>query len=163
MRALLQRTTRASVRVDGETVASIGPGLVVFVGVAPTDDVATADALARQITELRIFRDAEGRTNRSLTEVDGSALVVSQFTLFADTRRGRRPGFTGAAAPDHAERLYLRLADALRALAVQVAQGRFGAEMQVELVNDGPFTIWLDTVPIARDVIPELPAGPLLD
>ena len=119
---------------------------MVFVGVGPTDDVATADALARRITELRIFRDAEGRTNRSLMEVDGSALVVSQFTLFADTRRGRRPGFTGAASPDHAERLYLRIADALRALDVQVAQGRFGAEMEVELVNDGPFTIWLDTV-----------------
>ncbi len=146
MRALLQRTTRAYVRVDGETVGSIGLGLVVFVGVAPTDDVATVDALARRITELRIFRDTEGRTNRSLMEVDGSALVVSQFTLFADTRRGRRPGFTAAASTDHAERLYLRLADALRALDVQVAQGRFGAEMQVELVNDGPFTIWLDTV-----------------
>ena len=145
MRALLQRTTRASVRVDGETIGSIGPGLVVFVGVGPADDAATADALARRITELRIFRDAEGRTNRSLMEVGGAALVVSQFTLFADTRRGRRPGFTGAAAPDHAEQLYLRLADALRALGVQVERGRFGAEMQVELVNDGPFTIWLDT------------------
>ena len=146
MRALLQRTTGASVRVDGETVGAIGLGLVVFVGVAPTDDVATADGLARRITELRIFRDEHGRTNRSLVDIGGSALVVSQFTLFADTRRGRRPGFTGAASPDHAERLYLRLADALRALDVQVAQGRFGAEMQVELVNDGPFTIWLDTV-----------------
>lgn len=146
MRALLQRTTGASVRVDGETVGAIGLGLVVFVGVGPTDDAATADALARRITELRIFRDEEGRTNRSLVDIGGSALVVSQFTLFADTRRGRRPGFTGAASPHHAERLYLRLADALRALDVQVGQGRFGAEMQVELVNDGPFTIWLDTV-----------------
>ena len=132
-------------RVDGTTVGTIGPGLVVFVGVGPADDVATADGLARRITELRIFRDAGGRTNRSLVEIEGSVLVVSQFTLFADTRRGRRPGFTGAASPEHAERLYLRLADALRALDVQVAQGRFGAEMEVELVNDGPFTIWLDT------------------
>lgn len=146
MRALLQRTTRACVRVNGATVGAIGPGLVVFVGVGPADDVTTADGLARRIAELRIFRDEEGRTNRSLLEVEGSALVISQFTLFADTHRGRRPGFTGAASPDHAERLYLRLADALRALDVQVALGRFGTEMQVELVNDGPFTIWLDTV-----------------
>ena len=146
MRALLQRTTRACVRVNGATVGAIGPGLVVFVGVGPADDVTTADGLARRIAELRIFRDEEGRTNRSLLEVEGSALVISQFTLFADTHRGRRPGFTGAASPDHAERLYLRLADALRAHDVQVATGRFGSEMQVELVNDGPFTIWLDTV-----------------
>ena len=146
MRALLQRTTQASVRINGATVGEIGPGLVVFVGVGPADDVTTADGLARRIAELRIFRDEEGRTNRSLLEVEGSALVISQFTLFADTHRGRRPGFTGAASPDHAERLYLRLADALRALDVQVALGRFGTDMQVELVNDGPFTIWLDTV-----------------
>lgn len=146
MRALLQRTTRACVRVNGATVGAIGPGLVVFVGVGPADDMTTADGLARRIAELRIFRDEEGRTNRSLLEVEGSALVISQFTLFADTHRGRRPGFTGAASPDHAERLYLRLAEALRALDVQVALGRFGTEMQVELVNDGPFTIWLDTV-----------------
>ena len=145
MRALLQRTTRASVRVDGTTVGAIGPGLVVFVGVGPTDDEAVADRLARRIMELRIFRDDEGRTNRSLLEIGGSALLVSQFTLFADTRRGRRPGFTGAAPSEHAQRLYLRLAEALRVLDVPVALGRFGAEMAVELINDGPFTIWLDT------------------
>ncbi len=145
MRALLQRTTRASVRVDGTTVGAIGPGLVVFVGVGPTDDEAVADGLARRIMELRIFRDDEGRTNRSLLEIGGSALLVSQFTLFADTRRGRRPGFTGAAPSEHAQRLYLRLAEALRVLDVPVALGRFGAEMAVELINDGPFTIWLDT------------------
>ncbi len=145
MRALLQRTTRASVRVDGTTVGAIGHGLVVFVGVGPTDDEAVADGLARRIMELRIFRDDEGRTNRSLLEIGGSALLVSQFTLFADTRRGRRPGFTGAAPSEHAQRLYLRLAEALRVLDVPVALGRFGAEMAVELINDGPFTIWLDT------------------
>ena len=145
MRALLQRTTRASVRVDGTTVGAIGPGLVVFVGVGPTDDEAVAYGLARRIMELRIFRDDEGRTNRSLLEIGGSALLVSQFTLFADTRRGRRPGFTGAAPSEHAQRLYLRLAEALRVLDVPVALGRFGAEMAVELINDGPFTIWLDT------------------
>jgi D-tyrosyl-tRNA(Tyr) deacylase len=145
MRALLQRTTGARVRVDDEIVGEIGNGLVVLVGVGPDDDEATADALARRITELRIFDDEAGKTNLSLLDVGGAALVVSQFTLYADTRRGRRPGFTGAAAPELANRLYLRVAAALRELGVEVAIGRFGAVMQVELVNDGPFTIWLDT------------------
>ncbi|MFL5678993.1 MAG: D-aminoacyl-tRNA deacylase [Chloroflexota bacterium] len=145
MRALLQRVTRAEVRVEGSVVGRIGPGLVVLLGVGPLDDDATTDALARQVAELRIFRDEEGRTNRSLLDVAGAVLVVSQFTLFADTSRGRRPGFTGAAAAEPAERLYLRFADALRRLGVEVATGRFGAEMEVELVNDGPMTIWLDT------------------
>ena len=103
-------------------------------------------ALARRVVELRIFRDGDtGRTDRSLLDVGGSVLVVSQFTLYADTRRGRRPGFTGAAPPDVAEARYERFATALRELEVTVATGRFGAEMAVELVNDGPFTIWLDT------------------
>jgi D-aminoacyl-tRNA deacylase len=145
MRALLQRVSRAEVRAGDEVVGRIESGLVVLLGVAPADDEPTADALARQVAELRIFRDDEGRTNRSLLEVAGAALVVSQFTLFADTRRGRRPGFTGAAPPELAERLYLRFAEALRELGIEVATGRFGAEMAVELVNDGPFTIWLDT------------------
>ena len=145
MRALLQRTTGASVRVDGEVVGEIGPGLVVFLGVGPSDDEATGESLARRIVELRIFRDEDGRTNRSLVDVGGAALVISQFTLFADTRRGRRPGFTGAAPPEQAERLYERVAGALRNLGVEVATGRFGAEMAVQLTNDGPFTIWLDT------------------
>jgi D-tyrosyl-tRNA(Tyr) deacylase len=145
VRALLQRTTCAEVRVAGEVVGAIGAGLVILLGVGPNDDETTADDLARKAAELRIFRDDEGRTNRSLLDVGGAALLVSQFTLYADTRRGRRPGFTGAAAPDLAERLYLAFADALRALGVSVATGRFGAEMSVSLVNDGPFTIWLDT------------------
>jgi D-aminoacyl-tRNA deacylase len=145
VRALLQRTTGARVRVDGEVVGEIGSGLVVLVGVGPDDTAAVADDLARKAAELRIFRDDEGRTNRSLLEVGGAALVVSQFTLFADTRRGRRPGFTGAAGPDLALDLVERFAATLRAVGVTVAQGRFGAEMAVELVNDGPFTIWLDT------------------
>jgi D-tyrosyl-tRNA(Tyr) deacylase len=131
--------------VDGVVVGEIGAGLVALLGVGPDDDEGTADELARKAAELRIFRDDDGRTNRSLLDIGGAALVVSQFTLYADTRRGRRPGFTGAASPEHAERLYLRFADALRALGVAVATGRFGAEMAVELVNDGPFTIWLDT------------------
>ena len=145
MRALLQRTTGARVRVEDEVVGEIGPGLVVLVGVGPDDTEPVAVDLARKAAELRIFRDDEGRTNRSLLDVGGAALVVSQFTLFADTRRGRRPGFTGAAAPDVASELVERFAAALRSLDVTVAQGRFGAEMAVELVNDGPFTIWLDT------------------
>ena len=145
MRALLQRTSGARVRVDGEIVGEVGRGLVILLGVGPDDDEAVADALARRSAELRIFDDAEGRTNLSLIDVGGQALVVSQFTLYADTRRGRRPGFTGAAAPELAERLYLRFAAALRDLGVAVATGRFGAVMEVELVNDGPFTIWLDT------------------
>ena len=145
MRVLLQRTTGASVRVDGRVVGEIGPGLVVFLGVGPTDDEATGETLARRIVELRIFRDEDGRTNRSLADVGGATLVVSQFTLFADTRRGRRPGFTGAAPPDVAERLYDRFAAALRSMGITVATGTFGAEMAVELVNDGPFTLWLDT------------------
>lgn len=145
MRALLQRVTRAVVRIDDETVGEIGPGLVVLLGVGPADDDAVTDELARKVAELRIYRDDEGRTNCSLLDVGGEALVVSQFTLFADTRRGRRPGFTGAAAPEKADRLYERFATALRAMGVRVATGRFGALMAVELVNDGPFTIWLDT------------------
>jgi D-tyrosyl-tRNA(Tyr) deacylase len=145
MRALLQRVSRAEVRVDDAPIASIGPGLVILLGVGPDDEPSIADALARKVAELRIFADDEGRTNRSLLEVAGEALVVSQFTLFADTRRGRRPGFTGAAAPDVAIPIYERFAGAMEGLGVSVARGRFGAEMAVELVNDGPFTIWLDT------------------
>ena len=145
MRALLQRTTAAEVRSGGEVVGAIGDGLVILLGVGPDDTEATADDLARKAAELRIFRDDDGRTNRSLLDVGGSALVISQFTLFADTRRGRRPGFTGAAPPELAERLYLRFATTLASLGATVATGRFGAEMSVELVNDGPFTIWLDT------------------
>jgi D-tyrosyl-tRNA(Tyr) deacylase len=145
VRALLQRTTGAEVRVEGEVAGAIGEGLVVLLGVGPGDTEATADDLAQKAAELRIFRDEAGRTNRSLLEVGGAVLVVSQFTLFADTRRGRRPGFTGAADPDLAERLYLRFAERLSSLGVSVATGRFGAEMAVSLVNDGPFTIWLDT------------------
>lgn len=146
MRALLQRVSRAAVRVDGETVAEIGPGLVILVGVGHADDEATADGLARRIVALRIFRDEAGRTNRSILEVGGGALVVSQFTLYADTSRGRRPGFTDAAPPELAERLYDRFADAIEQAGIEpMGRGVFGAEMAVELVNDGPFTLWLDT------------------
>jgi D-tyrosyl-tRNA(Tyr) deacylase len=146
VRALLQRVARASVAVDGRQIASIGAGLLVLLGVGHADDEATTDALARRATELRIFRDEDGRTNRSIIDVAGAALVVSQFTLYADTARGRRPGFTNAAPPELAERLYRRFAEQLRASGVaDVQTGSFGAEMAVELINDGPFTIWLDT------------------
>jgi D-tyrosyl-tRNA(Tyr) deacylase len=145
VRALLQRTSGARVRVEREVIGEIGPGLVVLLGVGPADDERVVDTLARRVTELRIFDDPEGRTNLSLIDVGGAVLLVSQFTLYADTRRGRRPGFTGAAAPELAERLYLRFAEALRGLGVTVATGRFGSVMEVELVNDGPFTIWLDS------------------
>ncbi len=126
-------------------VGRIGPGILVLLGVGPADDVAIGSALARKIAELRIFADDDGRTNRSLLDVGGAALIVSQFTLFADTRRGRRPGFTGAAPATLAEELYGRFCEAIASLGVRVERGRFGAEMAVELVNDGPFTIWLDT------------------
>ncbi len=145
MRALLQRTTGASVSVDGTVIGEIGAGLVVLLGIAHGDDDTMAHAMARRIAELRIFRDDDGRTNRSLLEISGAALVVSQFTLYADTRRGRRPGFTAAAAPEVAERVYADFVVSLRGVGVEVATGRFGAEMAVQLTNDGPFTIWLDS------------------
>ena len=145
MRALLQRVARGEVRIEGEVVGAIGEGLVILLGVGPDDTETTADEMARRASEIRIFRDAEGRTNRSLLETGGAALVVSQFTLYADTRRGRRPGFTTAGPPELAERLWRRFAASLEALGVRVATGRFGHEMEVELVNDGPFTIWLDS------------------
>jgi D-tyrosyl-tRNA(Tyr) deacylase len=146
VRALLQRVSRAEVRVEEETIASIGPGLLILLGVGREDDGAAAVALARRVTELRIFADEEGRTNRSILDIAGEALVVSQFTLYADTSRGRRPGFTNAADPAVANQVYERFAEALREAGVaDVQTGSFGAEMAVELVNDGPFTIWLDT------------------
>lgn len=147
MRAVIQRATHGCVIVDGEAVGILDPlpGLVVLVGVGPGDTEEQAKLLADKIAGLRIFADEKGKTNRSLVDIGGGALVVSQFTLFADLRRGRRPGFTTAASPDVAEPLVERVMDALRALGVPVQGGRFGADMQVELVNDGPFTIVLDT------------------
>ncbi len=146
MRALLQRVTRAEVRVAGSRVAEIGLGVVALVGVGHGDDEVVADALARRIVELRIFRDEAGKTNRSVLDVAGGVIVVSQFTLYADMSRGRRPGFTQAADPELAKRLYERVVTRLREAGVTpVGTGEFGAEMAVELVNDGPFTLWLDT------------------
>ena len=144
MRALVQRTTGARVTVAEETVGEIGAGLVVFVCAMAGDGAAEADRLAAKIAKLRIFRDDAGRMNRALLDTGGAALVVSQFTLAAETR-GNRPGFSAAAPPDEALRLYEHFAAALAGLGVPVATGRFGAEMTVALVNDGPVTIWLDT------------------
>jgi D-tyrosyl-tRNA(Tyr) deacylase len=144
MRALLQRVREASVTVAGERVGAIGPGLLVFLGVGQGDGEAEAVALADRIAGLRIFEDEAGKMNRSLLDTHRAALVVSQFTLYADTRKGRRPSFIEAAPPDEARRLIARACEALRRLGVEVQEGVFAAEMQVALVNDGPVTIWLD-------------------
>jgi D-tyrosyl-tRNA(Tyr) deacylase len=145
MRALLQRVSRAQVRVDGQPVGEIDRGLLVFLGVEPSDDEWVASGMAAKVAGLRIFADAEGLTNLSLGEVEGAALVVSQFTLYADARRGRRPSFVGAAGPVVGERLYEVFCEILASTGVPVRQGIFGAHMEVDLVNDGPFTIWLDS------------------
>jgi len=145
MRLLLQRVTRAKVSVDGRVVGEIGPGLLVLVGVGHDDTEDTSRAMASKAVDLRIFRDDEGRTNRSLIDVSGAALAISQFTLFADTRKGRRPSFLDAAPPDQGNALYESFCSAVQERGVKVAKGIFGAEMEVELVNDGPMTIWLDS------------------
>lgn len=149
MRALVQRVTRASVTVEGEVIGQIGPGVLVLVCAMADDSEAEADKLAAKLSKLRIFHDEAGKMNRALLDTGGSALVVSQFTLAADTSRGNRPGFSTAAAPADGERLYLHFAQALSALGVTVETGRFGADMAVELVNDGPVTIWLEIEPPA--------------
>jgi D-tyrosyl-tRNA(Tyr) deacylase len=145
MRLLIQRVSRAEVRVGGERVSAIERGLVVLVGVGHDDTPEVADQMAGKCVELRIFRDAAGKTNLALADVAGEVLAVSQFTLFADTSRGRRPSFLGAAPPELGERLYELFAAAVEARGVRVARGIFGAEMEVELVNDGPLTIWLES------------------
>jgi D-tyrosyl-tRNA(Tyr) deacylase len=150
MKAVIQRVSRASVEVDGQGVGVIGRGLLVLLGVAQGDAADDARMLAQKTAEMRIFEDAEGRFNLSLLDVAGEALVVSQFTLLADTRRGRRPSFTDAAPPATAEPLVREFQETLRALGVTVAGGRFGAHMQVDLVNDGPVTIILDTTDLQR-------------
>ena len=145
MRALLQRVQKAHVDVAGRTVGETGPGLLIFVCAMPDDDHETARALAAKVSKLRIFADETGKTNHSLLQSEGSALVVSQFTLAADTSRGNRPGFSRAAKPDFAEALYLAFVDALKASGIPTQTGQFGAEMAVHLINDGPFTLWLDS------------------
>jgi D-aminoacyl-tRNA deacylase len=145
LRLLLQRVSRAEVRVDGTVTGTIDHGLLALLGVGHDDTTAIAAQLAKRTVELRIFRDGDGRTNLSLVDVGGSVLVVSQFTLYADTRRGRRPSFVRAAPPALGEELYEAYARELERLGIKVARGVFGAWMEVELVNDGPFTIWLDS------------------
>jgi D-tyrosyl-tRNA(Tyr) deacylase len=145
MRALIQRVREASVTVADQEVARIGPGLLVLLGAGQGDDPAEIAYLAPKVANLRIFEDDAGKMNRSLLDVGGAALVVSQFTLYADTRKGRRPSFTDAASPAEAAALVDAFAAALRALGLPVAQGIFQAEMQVALVNDGPVTIWIDS------------------
>jgi len=146
VRAVIQRVSRADVRVDGAAVASIGGGVVVLVGVAAGDTAADADALGAKIAALRIFPDEVGKMNLSLTDTGGSAIVVSQFTLLADVRRGRRPSFTGAEDPERAAPLVDRVAGAIAASGVPVRSGRFGERMEVDLVNDGPVTIVLEVL-----------------
>ena len=146
MKAVLQRVTHASVVVGGETVGKIGPGLLVLLGAGRDDVEEDVRYIARKIADLRIFSDAAGKFNLALGDISGAVLLVSQFTLYADTRRGRRPSFIGAAPPDIAHALVDRCAQLLRASGIHVETGRFGAHMDVTLLNDGPVTILLDSV-----------------
>ena len=145
MRALIQRVRQAEVTVDGRSTGRIGPGLMVLVCAMQGDPDDAPEKLAARVAKLRIFRDDAGKMNRSVLDTGGAALVVSQFTLAADTRTGNRPGFSSAEAPARGEALYLRFAQALRDLGLNVETGEFGADMQVALVNDGPVTIWIDS------------------
>jgi D-tyrosyl-tRNA(Tyr) deacylase len=145
LKVLLQRVTGASVSIDGKVVGEIGQGLVAFVGVAEGDDEKDIDYLVPKMTGLRIFADEEGRFNVSVADIGGELLLVSQFTLLADTRKGRRPGFTGAAPPEQAEALFERFVERTRATGLKVETGRFQQYMQVEIHNDGPVTIMLDS------------------
>ncbi len=149
MRVVLQRVMRSAVSVDGVDVSSIGLGYLLLVGVGHADAEAEAEQLATKIVGLRLFRDAEGKTNLDLAAVGGAVLVVSQFTLYADTRKGRRPSFIGAAEPARAAELVEHFARSLEAHGVRVGRGVFGAEMAVALTNDGPFTIVFDTESVA--------------
>ena len=151
MRLVVQRASRAAVRIDGATVGEIGGGALVLAGIGSTDDEAVVDGMADKLAGLRYFPDADGRSNLTIADVGGSFLVVSQFTLYGDVRRGRRPGFTEAALPELAERLVDRFVERLRSAGHRVETGRFGAMMDVELVNDGPFTLVLDS---AQDLGP---------
>lgn len=150
MRALVQRVTRAAVSVGGETVGEVSRGLVVLVGVTHTDDAATAAYLADKIANLRIFEDAAGKFNLSALDLQAEILVVSQFTLYADARRGRRPDFIAAARPETAAPLVEALAQQLETSGLRVARGQFQQKMLVEIWNDGPVTVWLDTVELRK-------------
>lgn len=144
MRALLQRVSKASVTVEGQTISSIGKGLLILLGVGHGDGEEQAKFLAEKIANLRVFEDEQGKTNLSILDVKGEAIVVSQFTLYADTRKGRRPSFIDAAMPEVAEPLVSRFVELLRGHGVPTQTGVFGAHMQVKIHNDGPVTIWLE-------------------
>lgn len=150
MRCLVQRVTRASVTVDSELVGSVGKGYLVLLGVCPEDDEGIADAVAKKLVNLRIFEDEKGKMNRSITDVGGDALIVSQFTLYADCKHGNRPSFIGACEPKRAEELYQYFCDAVAELGIGVQRGIFGADMKVKLLNDGPVTIMLDSAEIVK-------------
>ncbi|MCH8063337.1 MAG: D-tyrosyl-tRNA(Tyr) deacylase [Chloroflexi bacterium] len=145
MRALVQRVTGASVTVEGEALGSIGPGLVVFIGITSADDAADAEYLANKIANLRIFSDDLGRFDRSALDLGAELLIVSQFTLYADTRKGRRPSFTDAAPPEQAEALFAKTVEMFRSTGLKVETGRFQANMLVNIANDGPVTIFIDS------------------
>ena len=145
MRALLQRVSEAEVKVEGQKIGSTGAGLLILICAMAGDTEAEADQLINKITKLRIFKDDAGKMNKSIMDIGGSALVVSQFTLAADTKRGNRPGFSNAASPDKGRAVYEYFADGLARAGVPVETGKFGADMKVSLINDGPVTIWLDT------------------
>lgn len=150
MRFVIQRVCEASVAVDGQVIGQIGHGLLVFVGVADSDDQQIADRMVDKLTKLRIFDDADGKTNLSAADVGGAFLIISQFTLYADCRKGNRPSFTLAGRPDKAEELYEYVISAIGKKGFRAEHGSFGAEMKVSLVNDGPFTILLDSDEIVR-------------
>lgn len=150
MRLLTQRVKRASVTVEGDCVGKIEGGFLVLLGVAPEDDEALCDKMAQKLVAMRVFEDADGKMNKSITDVGGSLLIVSQFTLYADCRKGNRPSFTGACPPDRANQLYEYFCQKAESLGIKVERGVFGADMQVELVNDGPVTIMLDSDEIIK-------------
>jgi D-tyrosyl-tRNA(Tyr) deacylase len=145
MRALIQRVSQAQVLVEGEVIGKVGEGLLILVCAMQGDTGAKGVKLTQKISKLRIFRDDQGRMNRSLLDIGGSALIVSQFTLGADTSRGNRPGFSQAASPDEGRRLYETFVADFKAIGIATETGQFGADMKVSLLNDGPVTIWMDT------------------
>ena len=148
MRFCIQVVKQASVEIDGKNVASIGPGMLVLAGIGKEDDEATADRMIAKLLKMRIFSDAEGKTNLSLSDIDGELLLVSQFTLYADCRHGNRPSFTDSMGPQRAEELYNYIAGAIKRQVKKLGTGVFGADMQVSLINDGPFTVLLDSADI---------------
>lgn len=145
MRSVIQRVNRASVTIDNKEVGSIGNGIVTFLGIGANDTAADLKWLVEKLVNLRIFEDQQGKMNRSLKDIVGEMLIISQFTLYGDCRKGRRPGFSSAASPEIAEDLYLQFIEAVKQQGIRVANGTFQADMKIELVNDGPVTLLLDS------------------